>query len=179
MRITHSLEAKDYIHFNLFQIQHSEQLKKRLYIQRLVVSILFVLMALIAFGLLSRFRRTVAAIFLLASIFWYSYFPTFSKNQVIKSTEKTINRGQLTSLFDEVQLEFNEMNVKEITTQGTHVNNWQDIESIRMTQEYLYLFLTNTSAIIIPKRTLAPEELNELKELIDRHYQGNIEKVDK
>lgn len=179
MIITHSLETKDYVNFNLFQIEHSEQLKKRLRIQRVVVSIIFVLIALLAFSLLSRFRLTVAAIFLLSSILWYGYFPTFSKNQVIKSTEKTIARGQLSSLFDEVRLEFDSAGVKEVTTQGENSNSWQDIQSICFTQEYLYLFLTSTSAIIIPKRTLAIEEFDELEGLMDNHYPGDIEHLEK
>lgn len=179
MEITHSLEAKDYINFNLFQIQHSEQLRKRLHLQRIVVSILFIAISLIVFNLLNRFRLTVAILSLLISVLWYSYFPTFSKNQVVKSTEKTIARGQLSSLFDEVRLEFDGVGITEVTTQGEHSNNWQEIQSIVLTKEYLYLFLTSTSAIIIPKRTLATEELDQLEGLIDKHYPRNVEQIDK
>ena len=177
MKIKHSLEAKDYINFNLFQIQHSEPLRKRLYIQRVVVSILFFVIALFAFILLNRFRMIVGVIFLFGSVLWYGYFPTFSKNQVIKSTEKTINRGQLSSLFDEVRLEFDSKGFTEITTQGEHSNSWQDIQSINSTQEYFYLFLTSASAVIIPKRIIGPEELNELEGLIDSHYPGKVEHI--
>lgn len=174
MEITHSLEAKDYVNFNLFQIQHSEQLRKRLHTQRIVVSVLFIAIALITFSLLSRFRLATALLFLLISILWYGYFPTFSKNQVVKSTEKTIARGQLSSLFDEVRLEFDGTGVTEVTTQGEHRNSWQEVQSIGLTQEYFYLFLTSTSAIIIPKRTLATEKLDQFEELIDSYYQGNV-----
>lgn len=179
MIITHSLEAKDYVEFNLFQIEHSEKLKKRLQVQRIVVSIVFIVIALLAYSLLSHFRLTVGTIFLGISLFWYSYFPTFSKNQIIKSTEKTIASGQLASLFDEVRLEFGDEGVKEVTTQGVHSANWQDIQSIYFTKEYLYIFLTSTSVIIIPKRTLTIEELDELEGFIDKHYQGSIEQIDK
>lgn len=174
MIITHSLEAKDYVQFNLFQIEHSEKLKKRLQIQRIVVSVVFVVMAIFAYSLLSRLRLTVGAICLGMSLLWYSYFPTFSKNQVIKSTEKTIARSQLASLFDKVRLEFDSEGVKEVTAQGEHSKNWQDIQSIYFSKEYLYLLLSSASAIIVPKRSLADAECADLKALIRQHYQGKI-----
>lgn len=178
MIITHSLEAKDYVQFNLFQIEHTEKLKKRLQIQRIVVSTVFTVIALFSYSLLSGFRLTVGAIFLGISLLWYGYFPIFSRNQVMKSTEKTIASGQLASLFDEVRLEFDDEGVKEVTTQGEHSAGWQDIQSICLTQEYLYLFLTSASAIIVPKRTLADAELDDLEMLIGKHYQGKIEYLD-
>lgn len=177
MEITHRLETKDYIQFNLFQIQYSENLRKRLAIQRVVVSLLFSLVALLSFVFLSRFSLLVTGIFLLISLFWYLYFPTFSKNQVVKSTEKTIASGHLSTLFDEVRLKVDSRGIDELTSRGSHLKSWSDIQSIKQTKDYLYLYMTQASALIIPKRNLKKEELDELKSLIAQYYQGDIQTV--
>ena len=112
------------------------------------------------------------------SLFWYLYFPTFSKNQVVKSTEKTIASGHLSTLFDEVRLKIDKDGIEEITSRGNHLNSWSAIQSIKETKDYFYLFMTQTSALIIPKRNLNEEELVELKKWIDRYYQKEIDRVD-
>lgn len=178
MEITHRLETEDYVQFNLFQIQDSEKLKKRLAIQRLVVSLLFIGIALFAYVFLPRISLLVAGIFLMISLFWYLYFPTFSKNQVVKSTEKTIASGHLSTLFDEVRLKIDKDGIEEITSRGNHLNSWSAIQSIKETEDYFYLFMTQASALIIPKRNLNEEELVELKKWIDRYYQKEIDRVD-
>lgn len=174
MEIKHRLEAKDYINFNLFQIQYSKQTRRRLKIQRIVLTFLFVLMALLAFSLLSRFNLTAAAIFLLMAVLWYLNFPSFTKNRVIKSTEKTIGGGQLPTLFDEIQLAFDDEGIKEVSTQGEQMNLWADIQSISRTKKYFYLFITDTIAIILPKRSMTREEFEQLEILIERNYGASI-----
>ncbi len=178
MEITHRLEEKDYVQFNLFQIQHSEKLKKRLAVQRFVVSLLFIGIALFTYVFLPRFSLLVAGIFLLISLFWYLYFPTFSKNQVVKSTEKTIASGHLSTLFDEVRLKIDTIGIEERTSRGNHLNSWSDIQSIKQTKDYLYLYMIEASALIIPKRNLKEAELKELKSLIDQYYQKAIQTID-
>lgn len=175
MEITHHLVAEDYIQFNLFQVHHSDQLRKRLHVQRWVMTIVFILIGLVAFNLLTRFRTLVLLVFLLISVFWYVYFPTFSEKQVIRSTEKKMAHGQLTNLFDEVKIQFDEEGIKEITTQGTYVSSWKEIESMKMTPEYLYIYLTKESAIIIPKRTLTAEEVVQLEALLQNYYPKDLQ----
>lgn len=169
MEIIHSLEAKDYIQFNLFQIEHSESLRKKLSRQRLIATLLFVALAVFAYIFLPRFSLVIAGTFLLISAFWYIYFPTFSKKQVVKSTEKAITRGHLKTLFDEVRLKVDDRGVEEITSQGRHLVLWQDIETINLTQEAIYFFTAQAGAIIIPKTSLTPDKYEELKEIINQY----------
>ena len=120
MEITHPLDTKDYIAFNLFQSQHSENLQKRLALQRLLVSLIFIGIALFFYVVLHRLTLLVAGIFLVISAFWYLYFPSFSKNQIVKLTEKTIASGHLPTLFDEVRLKIDARGIEEINSQGNH-----------------------------------------------------------
>lgn len=174
MEIIHRLKAKDYIQFNLFQIEHSGSLRKKLKWQRLIATVLFVALAVFAYIFLTRFSLVVAGIFLLIGAFWYIYFPTFSKKQVVKSTEKAIARGHLSTLFDEVRLKMDASGIEEITSQGSHMVLWPEIEAIDFTPDAIYFFTAQASAIIIPQTSLAPGEYDELKELIDQHYQGSL-----
>ena len=174
MKITYQLETEDYIHFNLFQIHHSEKLSKRLAIQRIIVVVLFALLALLAYFFLNYFTLIVVGLLLLISIFWYLYFPTFSKNQVIRATERTVARGDLSGLFDEIELEINAEGVREKVQSNEHLAQWTTIQSVNFTTEAIYFFISQTNAIIIPKRTLTQEKNKELKALINRYYPGQI-----
>ena len=177
MKIDYQLEEKDYIQFNLFQIQDSNKIKKKLTRQRITLSILFIVIALLSFFNLNRFPLIVGGIFLGMAIIWYLIFPSFAKRQVVRSTKKTIASGRLANLFDEVQLVLNHEGVREIRSQGEFVTNWEDIDRINIQNDYVYLFITESLVIIIPRRVMNQDEFKQFKNQMNTYYSNSIKEL--
>ena len=178
MKITYNLEAKDYINFNLYQIQYSEKTKQKLEIQRIAVSVIFILIGLALYFFAKRFQLVIVIVMLVMAGFWYWNFPNLAKSRVKKSTEKAIAKGQLKNLFDEVVLLLDDIGITEITTQGEYKSSWEKIQSVILSKEYVYFFLSSDMAIIIPKRVIDISEFEQLKTLIDNNYNGLKKDID-
>ncbi len=174
MKIIYNLEASDYVNFNQYQIQHFDKAKNKLERQRIAVSVVFVLIGVLLYFISNKYQVAVAMIFVAVSIYWYMNFPSLAKTRVINSTNKAIDKNQLSSLFDEVVLELSEVGIKEDANKKTFESSWEDVNSIVKSLEYIYIFLTSESAIIIPKRVLDENRINELDTLIDKNYSGVI-----
>lgn len=171
MKTIYFLEEKDYIDFNLFQLEHSETIKKRLRIQRIMLFLLFALVALLAFLFLNRFRLLAAGLFLLMGILWYWNFPNFARKRMTKSTKKAIASGRASNLFDEVVLEIRPDEIIERKSGSEYKTNWEKLDSFSENEESIYLIFNDQQSLIIPKRALKEADLKKLKEMMHHHFE--------
>lgn len=171
MKTIYSLEEKDYVDFNLFQMQHSKEIKQRLKIQRMMLLVLFALVALLAFLFLNRFRLLAAGIFLLMGILWYWNFPSFARKRMTKSTKKAIASGRATNLFDEVELEIHPDEIIEKKSGSEYKTNWKKLDSFSENEDSIYLIFNDQQSLIIPKRALKEKDLKTLKEMMHRYFE--------
>lgn len=174
MKTIYSLKEEDYIHFNLFQLEHSKTIKKRLKIQRKMLFILFALIALVAFLFLNRFRFLASGIFLLMGILWYWNFPNFARKRMTKSTQKAIASGRASNLFDELELEITEEEIIERKSGSEYRKNWEDLDSFSENEDSIYLIFDDQQSFIIPKRAFEKENLKRLKDRLQNYSDRKI-----
>lgn len=174
MKITYNLNTKDYIDFNLYHIQYSKNTKKKLNNQRIMGAVSFVIMAVVMF-LYGGPQQTIFSVLIIAfAIFWYVNFPNFAKKRIKKSTEKAIEKGKLKDLFKDITIEINEVGLKEINLHGEHDIPWSDVIDIVYLDEYVYTFLRDTGAMVVPIRVLEEGQLEQLKSLLEANFEGEI-----
>lgn len=179
MKITYSLEDKDYIDFNLYHIQYTEKTKNKLVIQRITGTILFIVAGGVMSYFANKFQIIIFAFMAIIGIFWFINFPKLANSRVRKSTEKALSKAQITSLFNQLTLELTEGGILENNSNGENLIRWDHVDSSVYTDEYIYLILKDKSAIIIPNRILNLEELIQLKSVIDASFIGSRIIIDK
>ena len=175
MTITFTLDKKDYIDFNLYHIQYSEVTKKKLNSQRLMGSISFIGLGLVSLFMGGGQSQVIFAIIIMEyGAFWYYHFPSFAQKRIQKSTEKAIEKGKLKDLFDEITIEINDEGLVEHNKHGNHKILWTDVIEVVYLNEYIYAFLKDQGAMVLPHRVLDEEALNNLKEIIETNYKGEL-----
>lgn len=177
MKITFNLEKKDYIDFNLYHIQYSLDTKKKLNSQRIMGSLSFVGIGVVSL-FMGRQSQTIFGIIIIAfGAFWYYNFPNFAKKRIQKSTEKAIEKGKLKDLFEEITVEISDEGLKEINIHGEHSIAWEDVDQIIFLNEYIYTFLKDKGAMVLPHRVVEESDLNEIKEMMERNFAGEIQHI--
>lgn len=174
MEIKYKLDTEDFINFNLYHIEFNEAIKKQLQKQRIVGSVLILLVGLVMAYFAKNSQMIIAVAMILMAGFWYLNFPRTVQGRIRKSTEKGIKNGQLANLLHEITINISEDGVEESNEETTFNTKWENIKQYVTINNYLYLFLENNNAILIPKRALDIDQLEDLDNLIRSNYKKEI-----
>lgn len=174
MKLKYSLETIDYVNFNLYHIEYTDTIKAKLKKQRISGTLLLVIVGLIGVYFAKNSQMTVALVAFGIAVYWYLNFPKSAKTRVIKSTEKAVKDGKLGDLFREVTIEINEKGISESLEDMSNSSDWSTISKIVEVNDYLYYFLENNNAVVVPKRIITEDELEELRIIAKNNYNGEV-----
>ena len=178
MKLKYSLETKDYVNFNLYHIEYTDSIKAKLKKQRISGTLLLVIIGLIALYFAKNSQLTVALVAFGIAGYWYINFPKSAKSRVVKSTEKAIKDGKLGDLFREVTIEINENGISESLDESSNSSDWSVINQVVEINDYFYYFLENNNAIVVPKRLLSEDQVEELRVIAKDNYKGEVIRLD-
>lgn len=92
-----------------------------------------------------------ATAFGVVSIPWLIWFPGFMHKTNLKRIEKTLSDGKNASLIGPHEIEIGEEGIRHKGPQSETMINWSGIEKMATTDDYIFVFDTTVSALIIPK----------------------------
>ncbi len=152
MTVEYELNNDDLLAFNLFVCKTSPSFMRRnIYLPQVFLPFPIAVFLLI---LWSRNNLKSILIGLISSLIWFFIVPKVEWWYTKKSILKLLNEGDNTG---SVSLTLSPDQVRIKTDSGEAVYKWSKINKIVETEDYIYLFITNIFAIIIPKRSFSDE----------------------
>ncbi len=152
MEIKYELNKDDYIEFNLNYVENSKAMKKNVFIQRYLVSIIFLL---VPFALKKSTDIPFSywmTVFIIAYTLWVVFYPKYFNKTVKKNVEKMLGEGNSNSLYGEHKLSLTEDGITETNEAEKLEIGWNSIEKIVKTEEHIFIYLDSIKAYIVPKR---------------------------
>lgn len=171
-RWTFDLNEEDYVEFNLYHADNSKKFKRNLFIQRFLVSAIFLLVPVLMKLLFGRpFTSTLpmfGIVWLIWVIFFNKGFKHTLKSRIIKNIKAAEEKGQ--TITGEYTLQETSDGLVLKNKSGEVKIKWKAIGILGEDDERLYLYISNEMAYIVPKRAFADStELSEFKEKVEKN----------
>jgi len=160
-KISYELTARDYLDFNLYHLKNSKSMKKLVFTQRFIIPMFYFAFPFI----LSRSTSISFSNWMLMSvamyILWVWTSPRKMQGSIIKKINKALKQGKLEKLLGEHTVILNNEGIIDIVKDGEAKAPWDSIFDVVEGKDQIYIFISDTKAVIIPVRAFAKEQLRE------------------
>lgn len=170
MNINYDLTKEDYIEYNLHFISTSQSMKKSIFIQRYIISLIFLVSPFIAVKITNAPLTYWIVVFIVVYVLWVAFYVRFLKRSVKKRIEKLVAEGKNTNIFGNHSLTLTEEGIIETSSSGEAKTNWSAVEKVYDTEKYLYIYISSINAYIIPVRAF--KSLDEKNEFLRKINDG-------
>jgi hypothetical protein len=164
MTVEYELTTEDIRRFSLYHLFHSPIVRRQYRSGLLVFPIMWLLLCTMIWFLADRERHTPLRTFLdLWPLFsgvplWFLYFPWQYRRKVRKTVTAMINEGSNRGLLGRRQLTISPNGVTESGEFGQTIRIWKSIDRIAEDEDYAYIYLHATEAMIVPRRAFPSVE---------------------
>lgn len=158
MELNYKLTEEDYIDFNLFHAKNSKALKKQITMQRVLVPVMYIVLAILASVFLDMPFLVILIPFLIMGILWIIFYPAYYYRLIKRNATKMLREGKNDGVLGAHTIIFTEDGLREISPKGEMSISWSGIESFGENDAGFYLYNSGMSALIIPKRELGNSE---------------------
>lgn len=159
MQIHIDLNDEDYITYNIFHAFYSQKGQRSMALGRCMLLILAGLsVVLLTLGHVQTLLIAVdAGILLIASVFWYLYYPNIVKKRIRKKYMTLKNSGRI-FYHPGADVEFTENEIIETTSDSQNRVPYTMIMDIWVGEDAYYLMQSAVQALIVPYRCLENRE---------------------
>lgn len=177
MKVKFELAKEDFVAFNLYHSETSEKFKKSIFIQRYIVSLIFLVIPLIGYFVFKVDFKNIAPMFLVIWVIWVVFYGKAIKYNLKKKVENFIVQKEKSGdpVLGEYFLEVDDSGVTLSRRNGKLKSKWKDIEKILEDDSRIYVYIGEDSAYIAPKSFFTEEELQGLRKYINE----KLKKADK
>lgn len=172
MEITYDVTEEAYIEFNLYHAQNSKTLRKTLTMQRVLVPIIYLVMAIVLSFVLDIPVLFMVIPFLIIGIVWAVFYPKYFYRHIQKSAKKLLREGKNEGILGTHTMIFTEVGLREVSATGEKLVSWAGIEHIGEDTSNLYLYNSGLSAFIVPKSSLT--DILEVRQFLLIKVKGRV-----
>lgn len=164
MELNYELTKEDYVDFNMYHVKNSKETKKAVFIQRYVISLMFLIIPIVIWILK---KETFNIIYVICPLFWIMWILFYNKafdRSITKKINRMLDKSINSGLIGMHNITIDNGELIEKTSNGYIKNNIRDINEIQETKDHIFIYISNNNAYVIPKRTFkSKEKLNNFK----------------
>jgi hypothetical protein len=176
MKINYDLTKEDFIEFNMHHFSKSKSIKRTLFIERYVISIMFLIIPFIFKGKSTMSLPVYYGSSLLLFVGWIVFFPKYFKYSVKKKLERMLNSEENSKMFGPQSLSITDAGISESEDLEKSKFSMGDIEKVDVTEKAIYIYISSANAYVIPVRAFKTHsEKHELIDLLKRHLKVCVE----
>ncbi|NMA82660.1 MAG: YcxB family protein [Epulopiscium sp.] len=161
MHIQYEISKEDYIQFNMFHVKHSPTVQRTLFIQRYIISLVFLVVPFVMHWTAQAPLKIAIPIFFITYVLWVIMYPKHFMKNIKKNTAKMIDEGKDESLLGSQELWVTEDGIVKKTDVGEVKTSWKAVQKVTWDESILYIYVGVMSAYIIPFRAFKTEEEKE------------------
>lgn len=170
MRIRYSLDASDYLKFQLFIASQSKYLKRR---RRFVLWFIPILYILIAFFLFGREHYITMSIIMLIGVAWLLFYPIYSRKRYVRYYRRFIEDHYANNFNKDYFIETREDDFYLEAEEANSKVKYNAVKKIFNLGSHFLIQLNNGTVVILPLEKADTEELN----LVINEISGKSKKI--
>jgi len=167
MEIEYDTTMDDVVEFNMFNLKHNPQLRRRMTILRVIYAVctaIMVIIGIISATIVFNPRNIIISFFLVALFgfyYWYSLSPSMIKRRVIKTVKKHYDKIPNEEICHH-KMTISGLGVNIVTDFANSSVRWPAISELVTDGSLLYFLLRPGKAFVVPKRAFADETASSL-----------------
>lgn len=154
MELNYKLTEEDYIDFNVFHAKHSQAVQKQVKLQRILVPLMYIVLAVLATSFLDVPFLVLFIPLVAVAVLWFLFYPAYFYRLIKRNATKMMREGKNDAVLGEHTMIFTDQGLREISPKGEMSVSWSGIENYGEDDSGFYLYNSGMSALIIPKREL-------------------------
>lgn len=152
MKIEYNLIKEDYIAFNMHHIDTSQAIKRSLFIQRFGVSLIFLIVPFFFSRISGTPLQLSLIVYGLIFLAWIIYYPKYFMSITKKRVIRLIEEGDNLDVFGIHSITLTEEGIEQTDCRGESKSSWGSIKRIDETPEYIYIYISDINAYLVPNR---------------------------
>lgn len=167
MTFEYQLTKQDYIDFNIFHLTFSKSIRRSIFFQRYIFSIVFLVLPFLLTQVTTMPLWYWFTVFMITYIIWIAFYPKHIKRTVVRRISKMLDEGKNKGLLGKHTFSFAEDGIVDITEESESKTKLSAIENIVESKEHIFIYIGAVAAFIIPLRIFKDEiqKVNFLKDL--------------
>ncbi|WML32939.1 YcxB family protein [Clostridium sp. OS1-26] len=150
--IEYDLTREDYIEYNMNHMATSKTMKRTLFIQQYIISLMFIVAPFFFVRITKAPFKFWLTVFLITYLLWVIFYPKYFKLVVKRRINKMLDEGKQENLFGRYSILITHEGILENSNMGQSNTNWNAVERLIETEEYIYIYISPVNAYIVPKR---------------------------
>ncbi|XDD45293.1 YcxB family protein [Leptospira sp. WS39.C2] len=170
MELEYTLTEEDILNFNIYHSDNSPTTKKNILIGRTIVPIILIaFIFLLGFPNDKNFFIGISIIYLPILSIWLIFYPKYIRYSIKKNVKALLAEDLNTGMIGYQKLIITETEFIQITEFSNTQRFKEFITKIEESSEYIYLYLSSITTLIIPKSVLWNNKINKenLYKLLD------------
>lgn len=171
MELTYNLNIDDLVTMNLYNYKTAPVWQKQQQNARFIVALIAVVLSFGATTLVSRNGITILGVVLSLAlgIIIFALYPRLTEPTLKKRLAQYFESDSGSGLIGKYTLVVSEEGVKQSTASSTNHYQWNDVERIDITQQYLYLFAAKSNCITVPKGQITGADIDAIIDTAKSH----------
>lgn len=153
MQIEFELDMNDWMELQKCHHQNSKQFQRTKLIVTLIMPIVCSVFLTID-AINGKLGWLNIVVFGILSLLWVVFYPKRFVNRTIEKTKKTLDEGDNSGLLGKHKIILNDEGLHCTLPLSEQKIQWAGIKKVIETNDYLFLYVTSVSAIIIPKKKI-------------------------
>jgi len=168
MKLNYSLDAEDYLNYQLFNASQSKNISNKRKRNRFIPAIVFFVL-----GIVPRFNLTepFTLIYISISVLWIFIYPIWDKRLYINHYKKFINENYQNNFDKNVEVVLSEDKIFMKDGNSESKIDLIELQEINEVSVAFYLKLKSSQSLILPKNKISSlEEIKDLLNFIKEKY---------
>jgi hypothetical protein len=161
MKIEFELTKEDYINFNLYHFCSSAAQKRSITIQRYILPLVVVAAPFITTGFSSLPSRDSLLFVTIFYAIWVAFYLKYYKWRLARWINKNLDKGKNKGILGEHSILFSDTEIVEVNDYNEMKTQWDGVEGVVETKDYIYIYNSAVTAYIIPIRAFVSMEAKE------------------
>jgi hypothetical protein len=173
MEIEFERSSDDLIEFALFHAAHSPSVRRQLFLEQITCALLIFFLAAGHASIFTHEVMPLPVIFgLLGGGLGYFVFPPINRSFTVHRIRSLAKEGDSSATLGHLSVALFPEGIFSITRAGESRLDWSAIKRLAQNDRYLFIYLSATSAWVIPKKAFPDDEtLREFTDFIQAHRQ--------
>lgn len=158
MKLEYDLSEQDYMAFNMHYIKYSKRIRSSLFVQRYLISLIFLVIPFVTGGAKYISLGGSLALAVVIYVLWVVFYPKYFNGALKKRVTKILNQGNNKSLLGRRTMSLGEDGISEMGNYGDGKIPWDSIKKVEETNEHIFVYINDVNAYVIPIRAFKNED---------------------
>ncbi|NRA38034.1 MAG: YcxB family protein [Planctomycetes bacterium] len=150
MKVSFELTMDDWIAFNTYYLYNSKEVRRTKTCVQLFAPALVLMLLMYSF-VNDEMTVIPTVLLLLYAVAWFVFYPKRFYKNAIRKTMRIMKEGDNSGFLGAHEISFNDEGFTCVEPESTQMYKWSAVKQTGENDDYIFLYVTAVSAVILPK----------------------------